>query len=99
METHAGALQAVNIRLDNHDQRLIANHDSIATLRDKSADHETRISVISTELRETREDIQEMRDLIRKELAWVRRGLWVAAGTFLAFFIAALTLALQMAGG
>jgi septal ring factor EnvC (AmiA/AmiB activator) len=85
---------ALEIRLRNHETRLDANHDSIAKLRDTSANHETKISVISTELRETREDLTE----IRKELTWVKRGLWAAAGTFLMFFVAAFSLLLSLSG-
>jgi septal ring factor EnvC (AmiA/AmiB activator) len=96
---------AVDVRLRNHEARLEANHDSIAKIRDQSASHETRISVITTELRETREDIADMkrdlkdaRDEQREEMVWVRRGLWAAAGTFLLFFVAAASLLLNLSG-
>ena len=84
----------MEIRLRNHEARLDANHDSLATLRDKSAGHDTKIEVITTELRETREDLSE----IRKELTWVKRGLWAVAGTFLMFFVAAASLLLSLSG-
>lgn len=96
---------AIEIRFRNHETRLDANHDSIAKLRDQGASHETRISVITTELRETREDIADMKkDLAsaraeqREEMVWVRRGLWAAAGTFLLFFVAASSLLLNLSG-
>jgi septal ring factor EnvC (AmiA/AmiB activator) len=85
---------AVEIRLRNHEARLDANHDSLAKLRDTSATHETKIQVITTELRETREDLSE----IRRELTWVKRGLWAAAGSFLMFFVAAFSLLLSLSG-
>lgn len=96
---------AVDIRLRNHEERITANHDSLAKLRDTSARHETEISVMRTELRETREDIGQMRtdlksarDEQRDEMVWVRRGLWAAAGTFLLFFVAASSLLLNLSG-
>jgi septal ring factor EnvC (AmiA/AmiB activator) len=85
---------AVEIRLRNHEVRIDANHDSLSKLRETSAQHETKIQVITTELRETREDLTE----IRKELTWVKRGLWAAAGTFLMFFVAAFSLLLSLSG-
>ena len=96
---------AVEIRLRNHEDRITANHDSLARLRDTSASHETKIQVITTELRETREDIAEMRKQSaeqrqeqKDEMAWVRRGLWAAAGTFLMFFIASASLLVNLSG-
>lgn len=96
---------ALEFRLRNHDARIEANHDSIKALRETSARHDTEISVMRTELRETREDIAEMREAMSKqrqeqkdEMAWVRRGLWAAAGTFLMFFIAAASLLLNLSG-
>lgn len=86
---------AIEFRLRNHDARIEANHDSIKVLRETSARHDTEISVMRTELRETREDLGE----IRKELTWVKRGLWAAAGTFLMFFVAAASLLLSLSGG
>lgn len=103
MEAHAGAIQAANIRLEEHDRRLIANHDSIATLRGVSARHDTKIEVITTELRETREDIAEMKSSQERvwaeqkgEMRWMRRGLWAAAGSFLVFNIALATVIEQL---
>lgn len=75
---------AVEFRLRNAEQRLDATHNSITVLRDSSARHETKISVITTELRETREDISEIKD----QLKWVLRGLWAAAASFLMFAVA-----------
>jgi len=95
----------VEIRLTNHEARLNANHDSLAKLRDTSARHETEISVMRTELRETREDIGEMRVEMSKqsqerkeENSRIQRGLWVAAGTFLTFSVAAASLLLNLSG-
>jgi septal ring factor EnvC (AmiA/AmiB activator) len=85
---------AIEIRLRQHEERLTANHDSVSKLRDVSANHETRISVITTELRETRDDLSE----IRRELTWVKRGLWAAAATFLMFFVASASLLLSLSG-
>lgn len=85
---------AVDIRLTNHEARINANHDSLAKLRDTSSRHETEISVMRTELRETREDLQN----IQNELSWVKRGMWAAAGSFLLFFVAAATLLLSLSG-
>lgn len=95
----------VELRLRTHEARLDASHESISRLRDTSAAHETKIQVITTELRETREDIAEMRQEQgqqrqeqKDEMAWVRRGLWAAAGTFLMFFVAAASLLLNLSG-
>jgi chromosome segregation ATPase len=92
MESSATALE---FRLRDHDRRLEANHDSLKEIRVSNASHETKISVITTELRETREDLSE----IRRELTWVKRGLWAAAATFLMFFVAAASLLLSLSGG
>jgi len=88
-------VDAVEFRLRNHDERLKANHDSLALLRDASAGHDTKIEVTLTEIREIRDDIGEF----RLEMRWVRRGLWVAAGTFTLFVVALATLIAQLAGG
>lgn len=69
-------------RLRNHHARINSNHDSISDLRDKQATQDTKIAVIHTELRETREDISEMHEDFTSQLVWVRRGLWAAASTF-----------------
>lgn len=93
----SGALRVIESTLADHDRRLEANHDTIRTLRDGEKGvnaHETKINVIATELRETREDLTE----IRGELAWVKRGLWAAAGTFLMFFVACVSLLLNLSG-
>lgn len=61
---------AIEIRLQNHEARLNATHDSIGVLRGVSGQHEVKIATITTELRETREDIGEMKrdfDADRKE--------------------------------
>jgi hypothetical protein len=106
MEASAGAFQWMERRLDDFDRRIGANHDSIGALRASSGSHETKIEVVTVELRETREDIAEMRSASEKwreeqkaEMAWVRRGLWAAAGSFLVFIIALGTLIAQVAGG
>lgn len=105
METSAASLRVVENTLVEHDRRLISNHDSLAKLRDASAGHNTKIEVITTELRETREDIGDMKkDLAaaraeqREEMVWLRRGAWTAAGTFLLFFVAAASLLLNLSG-
>lgn len=85
---------AVEIRLQNHEVRLNANHDSIAKIRDTSARHETEISVMRTELLETRKDLEA----IQNELSWVKRGMWAAAGSFLLFFVAAASLLINVSG-
>jgi hypothetical protein len=102
----ASAFRPFEMALADHDRRLVANHDSIAKLRDTSAGHDRDIAVITTELRETREDIADMRTALdrsreeqKAEMTWVRRGLWVAAGSFLVFIIALGTLIAQIAGG
>ena len=93
---------AIEVRLRNHEARLDAYHRSISTLRDASARHETEIKVTGTELRETREDIADMKKELssaraeqKAEMIWVRRGLWAAAGTFLMFVVALASLLLQ----
>lgn len=96
------ANSALEFRLRQHESRLDANHDSIAKLRDTAAGHETKITVITTELRETREDVGEIRIVVEKqrqeqkdEMVWFRRALIGATATFLMAFIAALSLILQ----
>jgi len=93
------ALGAIQERLRNHDARLNANHDSIGTLRGEQASQQIELAVTRTELREVREDIAEMKKDLTGQLAWLRRGLWLAAGTFLMFFVAVATLVVQVAGG
>lgn len=95
---------AIEVRLRNHEARLEASHRSISVLRDASARHETEIKVTGTELRETREDIADMKTELaaaraeqRGEMVWVRRGLWAAAATFTMFVVALATLILQAA--
>lgn len=95
---------AVEIRLRNHEARLDASHRSISTLRDHSARHETEIKVTATEVRETREDIADMkleltraREEQKAEMVWLRRGLWGAAATFTTFIVMLAGLILQVA--
>lgn len=97
---------AIEVRLRNQEARLEASHKSISTLRDVSARHETEIKVTTTEVRETREDISEIRKAMERqrqeqkdELTWFRRALIGATITFLMAFIAALALVLQAAAG
>lgn len=97
MEANAGALSVVQNTLIEHDRRLIANHDTIARIRDGAQGinaHETKIATMSTELRETREDIADMktgfekdREERRKEGADTRRALYTVAA-FMATFSA-----------
>ena len=102
----AGAISVLEVTLRNHEARINANHDSLATLREKSAGHNTKIEVITTELRETREDIGDMKRELgaarteqKAEMTWVRRGLWAAAATFMLFVVALAGLIAQVAGG
>lgn len=47
-------------------------------------------------------EVTDIRDDIKglvQQVAWVRRGLWAAAGTFLMFVIALAGLISQVAGG
>jgi peptidoglycan hydrolase CwlO-like protein len=92
------AMAAIQERLRNVDVRLQANHDSIATLRGKQAAQDVDIAVMHTELREVREDIRELKQNVEAQMAWVRRGLWIAAGTFLMFVIALAGLVATLAG-
>lgn len=98
-------LAAMEAILRNLEARTEANHQTIGELRSASARHDTDIKVISTELRETREDIGDIkRDLAaarseqKAEMTWIRRGLWAAAGTFMLFFVAVASLLLQLGG-
>lgn len=87
----AGEIKA---ELRNHDQRITANHDSIGTLRERIAQQEVKIGVWSTEVREAREDISEMKSAVNArfsaleakldtELSGIRRGAWgLAFGAF-----------------
>lgn len=63
----ASALRGFELALNEHDRRLVANHDSIAKLRDQGAAHDTKIGVITTELRETREDIADMKTQLQRD--------------------------------
>jgi len=92
---------AVEIRLRNHEERISANHDSLAKVRDTSARHDTEISVMRTELRESRDDISEIRRTIeadraerkkereeaKKEGSDTRKALYVTAATMFTFFL------------
>jgi hypothetical protein len=96
---------AIEVRLRTHEARIDANHNSISVLRDTTARHDTKIEVVTTELRETREDIADMKHALaearseqKAEMIWIRRGLWAAAGTFTLFVVAIATLVLQAAG-
>jgi ribosomal protein L19E len=74
---------AVEVRLRNHDARLESHHTAIGDLRAITARHDTKIEVISTELRETRDDMKEIRD----EIKWIRRGMWTAAAALVGFML------------
>jgi septal ring factor EnvC (AmiA/AmiB activator) len=96
---------AMAVELREHDRRLSGLHRTVGAIGTTVGDHTTKISVVTTELRETREDIADMKkDLAaarseqKEEMTWVRRGLWLAAGTFMMFFVAAATLLVQVAG-
>lgn len=88
----AAAIKIMENTLVDHDRRLVANHDTLARLRDRSAAHDTKIEVITTELRETREDIADLRKTWERgreeqkaEGAASRRALYTVAG-FMATF-------------
>lgn len=68
-------LGEIRVELRSHDARLTANHDSIGVLRERTAEHHTKLQVLMTELREGREDIGEM----RSQLAGVSRSFYMAA--------------------
>lgn len=82
------AFAAIEGRLREHDRRLDASHDSIGGLRAGQAKQAVEIAVMHTELSGVREDISELKGNVESQMAWVRRGLWVAAGTFLTFILA-----------
>jgi len=93
---------AIEIRLRQHEERLAANHDSVSRLRDVSANHETRISVITTELRETREDVAEIKKVVEEEgkrnRASNNRVVWALVGLSLSAAGSAITVALTLGG-
>lgn len=96
---------AIEVRLRNHDARLESHHSALGDLRGQSSRHETEITVARTELRETRDDIAEIKETLKTgreeqkaEMTWLRRGLWAAAGTFLLFFVAVASLLVQIGG-
>jgi len=93
---------AIEFRLRNHDARLDAAQDSITRLRDVSANHETRISVITTELRETRGDVAEIKKVVEEEgkrnRASNNRVVWALVGLSLSAAGSAITVALTLGG-
>jgi septal ring factor EnvC (AmiA/AmiB activator) len=93
---------AAEVRLANHESRLNANHDSLAKIRDVAADHETRISVITTELRETREDVADIKKVVEDEgkrnRASNNRVVWALVGLALSAAGSAITVALTLGG-
>lgn len=101
------SLPAVQTELRHHNDRLEANHNSLANLRDRVAGQEVRIKVMETELRETREDLAGMmRDFGERftrlekkmdaELSWIRRGAWAIAFGFASLSLAAAPVAVQL---
>lgn len=89
---------AIDSRLREHDRRLDANHDSIGGLRGHQAKQDIDIAVMHTELAGVREDISELKGNVESQMAWVRRGLWAAAGTFLMFVVALAALIVSLSG-
>lgn len=79
-------LGEIRVELRSHDARLTANHDAIGRLRERTAEHGTKIEVITTELRETREDIGQLATQLASNSREVNGKL---SGQSKAFFTAA----------
>jgi len=93
---------AIEIRLRQHEERLTKNDDSVSRLRDTSARHDTEISVMRTELRETREDVTEIKKVVeeegRRNRASNNRVVWALVGLSLSAAGSAITVALTLGG-
>lgn len=78
---------AVSVRLANHDARLESHHHAIGDLRSTSATHTTEIAVIRTELKEVKDDLAEIKETVKTEMTWIRRGMWTAATALIGFML------------
>jgi len=85
-------------RLREHDRRLDATHNSIGDLRASNAKQDIEIAVLHSELGNLSGEIHELKGNFEAQMAWVRRGLWVAAGTFLMFVVALAGLIVTLSG-
>lgn len=86
---------AIQERLRTHGKRLDTTEGALAGVGRVQGDQATEIAVMRRDVTEIREDIKGL----VQQVAWVRRGLWAAAGTFLMFVVALAALITQVSGG
>lgn len=91
-------LGEIKVELRNHEASLAANHSAIGDLRERTAAHDTAIKVVTTEHRETREDISQISKQLEAgnrefnlKLSAVQRSFYTAA-------VAMLTMMLSICG-
>lgn len=89
------ALGAIQERLRGHDGRLDGIERSLEGVVLAQGKRATEIAVMQREVSDIHDDIKGL----VAQVAWVQRGLWAAAATFLIFVIALAGLISQVAGG
>lgn len=82
------------VELREHDRRISGLHRTVGAIGTTVGDHTTKITVVTTELRETREDIAEIKRQIersdedrKKEGAYTRRAFYIAASSMFGFML------------
>ncbi len=86
---------AIEAELRSINQRIIANHDAIGMLRDRTAGHDTAIKVLGTELRELRSDIGD----INSRLDRVGRNFYAAAAAMAGLMLSVITVIVAVLTG
>lgn len=74
-------------RLNEHDRRLGEIDRARSRQWDRINEQGREQTAFKKDVENIRDDIKEMKDDFGEQMKWIRRGMWVAAGTFLTFIL------------
>lgn len=90
-----GSLEAVEVRVNEHDRRLSGLHKTVGGLSTTVGDHDSALSGMRVELKETRQDLGE----IKESLVDTRRALYIVASTMATFTLSIIGLTATLLNG
>lgn len=81
------ASNGVAARLTEHDRRLDAQDRARGKMCEEINDGKIKHTEIKGDVANIRDDIAGMKEDFGGQMKWIRRGMWVAAGTFLTLIL------------